>query len=314
VFGKVQVTRVADCHFFLNQQDEKTRFSKLKTTRKEKSYNMEHWLANPKQGSRRGSNGPSRNTSVDYSAASLHGLSTKNSTGFVLSNDELDRLDVVVRQYENNKTTASSSAEKSRSNSIQSAGSFVDLTSLDHDSDQTMTNTYKKLQTMKTALLLKEIQSQKSKDSGTASISERSRSNSIHSADTSLLLQNEMQTKARSSSLGSKVNTTTTLNTKNHTRSHSVCLSSEDDEQHYHQSSPISIKPRSPSEHHPVRSRSRSGSMVAVAVDNSLLSRISELESIIRSDSDVSVHLLEKPKFSMRQLWSNVCTLLHSYM
>ena len=170
---------------------------------------------------------------------------------------------------------------------------------------------------MKAALLLKEIQSQKSKDSGTAAISERSRSNSIHSADSfadvSLLLH-EMQTKARSSSLGSKVNTTTTSNTKNHTRSHSVCLSSEDDEQHYHQSSPISIKPRSPSEHHPVRSRSRSGSMVVVAEDTSHLTRISELESIIRSDSDVSVQQLEKPKFSMRQFWSNVCTLLHSYM
>ena len=161
---------------------------------------------------------------------------------------------------------------------------------------------------MKTALLLKEIQSQKSKDSGTASFSERSRSNSIHSADSfadmSLLLH-EMQ-KPRSSSLGSKVNTTTTSNTKNHTRSHPVCLSSEDDEQHYHQSSPISIKPRSPS-------RSRSGSMVVVAEDTSHLTRISELESIIRSDSDVSVHRLEKPKFSISRLWSSVCTrLLHA--
>ena len=244
--------------------------------------------------------------------------------------DELDRLDVMMRQYENNKTTACSSAQKSRSNSIQSAGSFVAMTGLDHDSNQTMTNTYEKLQIMKTSMLIKEQHSKKSKGSGASTISQRSRSsNSIHSADSFADMSGlyDMQlTKPRSRSLGLKINTTNTSNVTNLTRSQSVCLSkprwhdsgetSDDDEQ---QQSPISIKPRSTSEHHQAktprsRSRLRPKTVDIVAVtDNSHLNRISELESLELSDSNVSLHRSSdkpKPKFSLRQMWSNVCNTL----
>ena len=61
---------------------------------------MEQWLSNPK--SSQGSQG-SRNVSIDYSTVSLRGLSAQNSTGFILSNDELDRLDVMMRHMKTTK-------------------------------------------------------------------------------------------------------------------------------------------------------------------------------------------------------------------
>ena len=269
---------------------------------------MEQWLANPK-----GKN-ISRSTSTD----SLHYLSARNSNGFVLSSDELDRLDVVVRQYNNNVNMSSSGDQKPRSNSIHSSGSFADLTRPDQDLNHAMpyklSQQYEKLQIMRTSFLIKEQlhQSNKSKGSGVSTISQKSRSNSTESLiDMSILHHDEPLAKPRSRSLGIKSSTSNVLN---HSRSHSVCLSkpgsndsgttSEDDE-HQSPTSPISLKPRSLSIATSTTNTFRShASSIIVVIDNSHLTSIPESEQL---DSDDALRTTNKD----RQWWSRICTMLH---
>ena len=228
-----------------------------------------------------GSRDPSRNTSNESlihsrntSNGSLHYMAVRNSTGFVLSSDALDRMGVVARQYERDTSTSS----HHRSNSIHSAGSFQDMTQLDSNNSTSnhLSQQYDKLQ-----LMIKE-QQQKS--------SQRSRSDSIRSAG-SFTADMTMFPQDCNNSVVSLVDMALLLHEcdddvkTTNSKSQSVGLlklgygsgTTSGDEEH---TSMSSIKPRPPSEHDSLTPREKPGqrSSSIVVVDKSHLNTILELE------------------------------------
>ena len=200
-----------------------------------------------------------------------------SGTGFYISSDGLDRLEVVARQYE----AASSSHQQQKT---QSSGIFVDMTGLAHDSN---TSPFHNLHTMKTTLnkSQKTLQeSQKSKGSG-APTPQNSRSNSIHSAEKFLQEYYDVKPRIHSVCLESHTAGTLLSHTTNNARTHSVCLSksgqnsntTSEDDGHL---KPLSIKPQPqpPSEHDSfsLLTKPRSCSASTVVVDHAHMQSIAE--------------------------------------